>query len=218
MKRILLVIFTLVLLMGMTAVNEVIAGEVFIDFEDVEPGPMPTAYSGFEFRGDSKTPVDIYEPSDFEAYSGTQVLRMRDDSTAVSAVVRQRLANPNEGRFSAAFYQPSSVEKNVMYFTLRLAGMRILDIQISNQGDVNYRDISGLNTVANLEEDSWHTIEVSWNAGDSEYTLIINDEELGVFPLLINGAAPNQFDIKVGLDAETDILAYIDDVFVSGLE
>jgi len=178
------------------------------NFDHAKLGAMP---AGWEDKGDVKAKCTVVDKSVVIPYSPPYSLKMADDSPGAAAQISKWFGDQAKGtiRYAANI---SSASPGDMYCTLTKSGEKIFDVDLSISGNVKYRDQAGsLQEAAKYTQDAWHVVEISWDCGTGKFSLAVDGNKIGEYPMIKN-TPPDTVDFKLGASNKEGQVGYLDSI------
>ena len=182
------------------------------NFDNAKLDAMP---AGWEDKGDVKAKCIVVDKSVVVPYSPPYSLKMADDSPGVAAQISKWFDNQAKGTIRYAANIPSASPGD-LYCTFTKSGEKIFDVDLSAGGNVKYRDQAGsLQEAAKYTQDAWRVVEIAWDCGTGKYSLAVDGNKIGEYPMLKN-TPPDTVDFKLGASNKVGQVGYLDSIELKG--
>ena len=178
------------------------------DFDNAQSGAIP---AGWEGKGDLKATCAVVDKSVIVPHSPPYCLKMADDSPSTAVQFSKGFGDLAMGTIRFAAYIPSAFPAD-MFCTFTKSGEKIFDMTLSPAGNVKYRNQAGsLQEAAKYTQDAWHVVAISWDCGTGQFSLAVDGNTIGEYPLIKN-AVPDMIELKVGSGSKVGQVGYLDSV------
>ncbi len=178
------------------------------DFDNVQLGAIP---AGWESKGDAKATCTVVDKSVIAPHSPPYCLKMADNSPSTAVQFRKGFGDQAMGTIRYAVNNPSASPAD-MYCTFTKSGEKIIDVTLSPAGNVKYRNQAGsLQEAAKYTQDAWHVIAISWDCELGQFSLAMDGNKIGEYPM-IKKAAPDTVEFKLGSSDKVGQVGYLDSI------
>lgn len=205
------VVFPLSLLLLLSVA--LVAGAISFgeNFDGAAAGQAP---AGWEDGGDVKATSIVVDKSAIAPDTPPNCLQMTDDSPGGAAQVSRWFGDAKKGTVRFTAHNPAASPGD-LYCTLRKGGTIVLDFQLSAGGNVKYRDASGSlkETGTKYALDAWHVVEIGWDLGAGNFSVVCDGAKIGEYPL-IKTVAPDTLLFKLGSSNKVGMVAFVDSIEV----
>ncbi|MGE5549026.1 MAG: hypothetical protein ACM3ZC_00650 [Bacteroidota bacterium] len=168
--------------------------------------------AGWEDGGDIKAVCTVVDKTVMAPHTPPHCLKMADDSPGGAAQASRWFGKQERGSIRFAFLNPSSGAGD-FYCTFTKDGERVVDISLSGNGNVKYRDQEGVlqDCGVKYERDAWHMVTVAWDVATGKFAYTVDDKKIGDFPM-IKSIAPDRVVFKLGSSNKVEMSGYLDSI------
>lgn len=196
-----------------TALTSVVMASTF-DFDNENLGAIEDSVAGFKAYNTNGGDL-IAEISSDMAFSGSQSLKLVDDSTSNKPFARTEFSTGEayEGSVSTMVYIPSGNVKStyIAIGTGKNNSDRYFEVKLSASGTVQYENGSDDPKVGKVSLDEWHKFDLSWAEG--VFSVVIDGEQLVDEAIVLNAdQIPTGVTFYTGDKANAGNIAYFDDL------
>ena len=182
------------------------------NFDAAAVGQFPV---GWVDGGDVKAVCTVVDKTVLAPHTPPNCLKMADDSPGGAAQASKWFDTQEKGKIRFAFLNPS-IGSGDFYCTLTKEGERIVDVSLSGNGNVKYRDQAGVLQDCGVKytQDAWHVVEVAWDVATGKFAYTLDDKKIGDYPMIKNSAL-DKVVFKLGSSNKVDMTGYLDSIELS---